>query len=107
MIMARSTDGKTWKRSVAAGPGSYGSFRNEARFCRPAGAGRIFMAYIDTDVATYFNSYAMAVRSSDDDGATWSLPIEVSLPEDELTLDAGANLGCVTNGNDVWFYYGL
>ena len=104
---ARSTDGKTWTRSYAAGPGAYGSFRNEARFCRPAGEGRIFMTYLDTDVAYYANDVAVALRSSDDDGATWSTPIDVTSETDELIVDASANLGCVTNGSDVWIYYGL
>lgn len=108
IVMARSTDGgKTWARSVAAGPGSYGSFRNEARFCRPEGGGRIYMVYIDDDVAAYFEDYAVALRSSDDDGATWSAPVEVTTGDEELTLDASANLGCVTSGSDVWIYYGL
>ena len=108
IVMARSTDGgKTWTRSVAVGQGSYYSFRNEARFCRPAGSGRIYMIYLDGDVATYFDAYAVTLRSSDDDGATWSAPVEVTTADEELTLDGSANLGCVTSGNDVWIYYGL
>jgi hypothetical protein len=108
IVMARSTDGgKTWTRSIAVGTGSYQSFRNETRFCRPAGSGRIYMVYVDSDVAGYFGDAAVALRSSDDDGATWSAPLEVTTDDDELTLDASANLGCVTSGSDVWIYYGL
>src|SRR5205814_1831500 len=44
---------------------------------------------------------------SDDDGATWSTPLAVTTPDEELIVDASANLGCVTEGNDVWVFYGL
>lgn len=108
IVDARSADGKTWTRSTIAGPGSYGSFRNEARFCRPAGqAGRLFMVYVDTDVATEFEDFAVALRHSDDDGATWSAPIAVTTPSEELVADPSANLGCVTTGSDLWLYFGL
>jgi hypothetical protein len=107
LVNARSTDGKTWKRAYAAGPGSYGSFRNEARFCRPVGSGRIFLVYVDSDVAYYLGDLAVALRYSDDDGASWSSPVAVTTAEEEMILDASANLGCVTSGNDVWLYYGL
>jgi hypothetical protein len=107
LVNARSPDGKKWTRSYAAGPGSYGSFRDEARFCRPAGAGRIYLVYIDSDVAYDYEDYAVALRYSDDDGTTWSSPIDVTSEADELLLDPSANLGCTTNGSDVWMYYGL
>ena len=108
IVNARSTDGgKTWARAFAAGPGSSGSGRNEARFCRPPGTGRIFMFYQDTDVATYSGDIAAALLSSDDDGATWSSPIAVTSSSDELILDDSANQGCITSGTDLWLYYGL
>jgi hypothetical protein len=105
--IARSTDGKSWKRSYAAGPGSYQSFRNEARFCRPEGEGRIFLLYLDSDVALYSYDLAVALRYSDDDGGTWSSPLDVTTEADELILDPTANLGCTTDGTDVWMVYGL
>jgi hypothetical protein len=107
LVNARSTDGKTWKRSFAAGPGSEDSFRNEARFCRPSGEGRIFLVYLDSDVAYYQGDLGLGLRYSDDDGATWSAPVVVSTESDELIIDASANLGCVTSGTDVWIDYGL
>jgi hypothetical protein len=108
IVDARSTDGKTWSRSVIAGPGSYGSFRNEARFCRQAGAsGRLFMVYIDSDAAYEYEDFAVTLRHSDDDGATWSEPVAVTTASEELIVDASANLGCVTTSSDLWIYYGL
>lgn len=108
IVNARSIDGgETWARAFAAGPGSPGSGRNEARFCRPPGKGRIFMFYQDTDVATYSGDIAAALRYSDDDGATWSRPIAVTSSSDELVLDDSANQGCITSGTDLWLYYGL
>jgi hypothetical protein len=104
---ARSVDGKSWSLSYAVGAGSYGSFRNFARFCRPAGEGRIYLLYLDTDVAIYSGDVALALRYSDDDGMTWSSPLEVTNEADELILDPTAAIGCVTQGSDVWVVYGL
>jgi hypothetical protein len=103
---ARSADGKTWTRNAIAGPGATNSFRNEARFCRLQGAGRTYVVYDETDVAMINGDIAVAVRSSDDDGMTWSAPIAAT-DADEQYLDATANLGCVTAGDEVWIYYGL
>ncbi len=104
---ARSTDGKTWSLGYAAGPGSYESYRNFARFCRPTGEGRIFLLYVDTDVAIYYGDLALALRSSDDDGATWSSPVRVTSESDELIFDPTGAIGCTTDGADVWMVYGL
>jgi hypothetical protein len=105
---ARSTDGKTWKLSYVAGPGSEDSFRNDARFCRPTGDGRLYLMYLDTDVAIYEGDIAVALRYSDDDGATWSSPIDVTNEADELILDPTAAIGCVTDGAaNVWMVYGV
>ena len=104
---ARSVDGKSWSLSYAVGSGSYGLFRNFARFCRPAGEGRIFLLYLDTDVAIYESDFAIALRYSDDDGASWSAPLDVTSEADELLLDPTAAIGCVAHGNDVWMEYGL
>jgi hypothetical protein len=104
---ARSTDGKSWKLSYAVGAGSDESYRNMARFCRPAGEGRLFLLYLDTDVAIYSEDIALALRYSDDDGLTWSAPVDVTSEADELILDPTAAIGCTTNGTDVWMVYGL
>jgi hypothetical protein len=104
---ARSVDGKAWSLTYIAGPGAEESYRNMARFCRPAGGGRIYLMYLDSDVAIYEGDLAVALRYSDDDGASWSLPLDVTDEADELILDPTAAMGCVTSGADVWMVYGL
>jgi hypothetical protein len=101
LVDARSTDFKSWSRSVVAGPGSPQSYRNWGRICRPPGAGRIYYSYLDSDVATYEGDTGVALRWSDDDGATWSAPVAVQTKDDEL-LEAGWATDCVTDGHDVW-----
>jgi hypothetical protein len=104
---ARSTDGTSWTLSYAVGSGSPESYRDMPRYCRPAGEGRIFLYYLDSDVALWSEDIAVALRYSDDDGMTWSAPLDVTSEADELILDPTAAIGCTTDGTNVWMVYGL
>jgi hypothetical protein len=103
---ARSTDFVTWTRNAAAGPGTYGSFRNFQHICRSEGAGRIYLAYADTDLAFYSSGMGVGLRYSDDDGKTWSSPTTVHLASEDFLIP-GYWTDCVTHGNDVWIMYAL
>jgi hypothetical protein len=103
VINASSTDsGKSWVRTTLAGPGSSGSYRNQARVCHAKGGGRIFLSWVDQDVG------GIALIHSDDEGATWSSasPLLVSL-RSELSKLAYAPTDCVTDGHSAWALYAL
>jgi hypothetical protein len=103
---ATSTDFSTWSISIVAGPGGPYSYRNFQHICRPEGAGRIYLTYLDSDLADFTNGWGLGLRYSDDDGKTWSSPVTVQTTSEDFSIP-GYALDCVTHGDDVWVFYPL
>jgi hypothetical protein len=94
--VARSTDGVNWQRTTVVGPPAI-QFANLFWLCE--GAGILYTTYLE---ATSTNVY-IALRSSTDEGATWTSPSTVVSLASEVA--AGLDPTCVAFGNDVWVAY--
>jgi hypothetical protein len=94
--VATSKDGQNWRVGTIVGPPSV-QFANLFWFCE--GASVLYTTYLEvTSVAAY-----IALRTSPDDGATWSTnSAEVSLASEVV---AQLDPACVANGSDVWITY--
>jgi hypothetical protein len=94
--VATSKDGQTWQVGTIVGPPTV-EFANLFWFCE--GAGILYTTYLESTAAAGY----IALRTSIDDGATWSARSAViSLPTE---ITAGLDPGCVAQGNDVWIAY--
>ncbi|MGC4119787.1 MAG: sialidase family protein [Myxococcales bacterium] len=103
---ATSSDFKSWTSTITAGPGTPNSVRNFPHLCRSEGSGRIYLAFWDTDLAFYAWGNGVALQHSDDEGKTWSQPVAVQQPADDLAA-SGMWVDCAVRGDDVWVMYGL
>ncbi len=97
-ITASSKDGgQTWTRSFIVDAAA-NEFANLFWFCE--GQGILYSTYLEAPPTGYY----VALRSSTDDGATWSTTSTVISLGSETP--AGLDPTCVANGNDVWVAYG-
>jgi len=95
--VAISKDGQTWQTGTIVAPPAI-QFANLFWFCE--GAAILYTTYLE---ATTFDEY-IALRSSTDEGATWtSTSTIVSTPSE---IVSGLDPGCVAHGSDVWVGYG-
>ncbi|GAC1538111.1 MAG: hypothetical protein NVS3B10_29450 [Polyangiales bacterium] len=98
IVAATTKDLKTFQRVTLAEDGLY---RNQAFACRTHGGSRVLVKYSDEKIG-------LALRWSDDDGASW--PVEnvtqVQPKEDSAHLSYHAP-GCYARGSDVWILYGV
>ena len=100
-VSARSADqGKTWQRSLVHDVAP-DEFVNLFYLCKPNdGGSRIY--------ATYFygssKTVDVLVRYSDDDAATWSVPVGLNKGP---IFAGGVDPTCVAKGDDVWVGYGV
>jgi hypothetical protein len=93
---ATRLDGGSWQiGTIVDAPDALGA--NLFWLCE--GAGILYTAYLET---TASDSH-VALRSSTDDGATWSAGSTVVSLATELP--AGLDPGCVASGDDVWVMY--
>jgi hypothetical protein len=93
-LLARSTDGQTWQRTTVVGPPAVA---NSNWFWLCEGTGILYATYLDLGQTT-----SAALRSSLDDGVTWSTTSAMISGTDPLAYLAP---GCVADGNDVWVLY--
>lgn len=102
LAAARRPEGEPWGRVVvAAGPDEPG-VPTLAYPCVSNESGRVYVAYFEQVPG---QGARIALRTSDDDGASFSEARVVSLAsEGSVALDDPA---CVARGDDVWVLYGL
>src|SRR5258706_5725059 len=101
-ITARSTNGSAWQRSTIIGAQPEPIFANLFWMCE--GNGILYTTYLEYNLS--LSLYGVAVRSSADDGASWStVSTFASLAGTELP--AGLDPSCVASGDDVWVNYGV
>jgi hypothetical protein len=95
-VLASSPDGTTWTRStIVTQPDAV--FSNLFWTCE--GQGVLYATYLEYTATTGY----VALRTSTDQGATWSHPSTVvSLPSE---MPAANDPICVANGADVWIQY--
>ena len=93
-IVARSTDGTSWSRTVAI---DQPESANLLWFCE--GAANVYLTFFGANTTEAF----AGLRTSTDDGVTWSASsVHASLDTDMM---GQADVGCVAAGNDVWVLY--
>jgi hypothetical protein len=92
---ATSSDGQTWQLGTIVDQSS-AVFSNLFWLCE--GAGILYTTYLES---TQTLSY-IALRSSTDDGATWSTTSTIVSGTD---LPAGLDPGCVASGDEAWVAY--
>jgi hypothetical protein len=99
-IAATSKDGVTWRRSVIV-PSEKGG---GAFFfpCQPREGGRVYVTYLGASGS----NPAVILRTSDDDGVTWSLRATVVSTTKEAP-PAAHDPSCVAAGDDVWINYAI
>jgi len=94
-LVATSSDAVTWTRSMIVGQPD-AEFVNLFSFCEAQGI--LYSTYLEaTQTAVY-----IALRSSTDQGKTWSKSTPVSGPRETV---AGLDPTCAASGDDVWVAY--
>jgi hypothetical protein len=94
---ATSKDGQSWRLGTIAAPPDV-LIVNLFWLCE--GAGILYTTYLET---TAVGSIDIALRSSTDDGATWTFTsTQVSLDSE---TPAALDPSCVASGNDAWVAY--
>ncbi len=94
-VVARSTDGTTWSRTTLIGEPEavYGTF---FWFCE--GASNVYTTFLEAT-----NQLFIGVRTSADDGATWTTSsVVASAPSDQI---AALDPACAAAGSDLWVMY--
>jgi hypothetical protein len=94
--VATSKDGQSWQRGAIVAPPAIAA-ANLFWFCE--GAGILYTTYFE---ATASASY-IALRSSTDEGVTWSTTSTVVSLASETVINLDP--ACVASGNDVWVAY--
>ena len=99
-IAATSKDGVTWKRSVIVPTEKGGG----AFFfpCQAREGGRLYVPYLGASGAVA----AVVMRTSDDEGATWSTRAPVVTTTRDPPV-AAHDPSCVAAGDDVWINYSV
>ncbi|MEZ4226063.1 MAG: exo-alpha-sialidase [Polyangiaceae bacterium] len=104
IVVARSTDGKSWSQTDAVPKLPLGQIAGIPHACISRQGSRMWIAYVDSSTATY-----SSLRWSDDLGQTWS-PTNVSsgfAPASLAGQVQAYDLRCVGEQDDVWVMYGL
>lgn len=101
-IVARSSDGMAWSRSVAHQPPTKNDFANLYFLCAADTTSRLYATYFE-----YLSGGGVRIplRWSDDEGATWSQP---TLASAVMPMQVGGvDPTCVARGDEVWIAYGV
>jgi hypothetical protein len=94
--IATSKDGQSWQLGTIVAPPAI-QFANLFWFCE--GPGVLYATYLEATATAEY----IALRSSSNDGATWSLSSTIVSTSSEIV--AGLDPGCVAQGSDVWVVY--
>jgi hypothetical protein len=112
IVVARSTDAKSWTRAQAtsnsAGSGPDGGapdFTSFAFLCASTTTDRLWLVHND-EPGGGAGGKGVVLRFSDDDGATWS-PANMTVVAPPTATGIEVEHSCAGNGNDVWVAYEL